>query len=320
MPEILSFQEQLNVERSYLLNKKQHLSILPYPVWSDTNRPKVYKKTRGVFNHSPQGIGGGGSNRNFARTNKLDLTEVTDTDVEMAMQFFGPQLRTAWDHNLIKKQRFCTIRLVGNGGPAVIFGRVSTCYPHDGEIRSIRQMDILFPRLETEPAIVTVTEKDILSDDFGDPPTSYLFRIQILGDAEDGSEFEGKDEDFQKKGFSAELNYEFDDLQSFHIQSDEQKFSMPWVYVISSRWISMLPKDIYAVVFANLKNILMQRNRIIINYHPDGYSSLNKVFKLRPGVSPIWFHDADTVDDVLDITEQTFNSLIMRPLSSLILQ
>jgi hypothetical protein len=179
----------------------------------------------------------------------------------------------------------------------------------------------LFPRLDEIPAIVVIKEKNILSGDFSsNQSASYLFSVQIFGNPEDGRDFEGYDEDFQRRGLNPELNYEYDSIQSFHIQSREQKIHLPWIYVISSRWLSVLPAEIYPVLIANLRNILMQRNRIIINYHPENLLVLNKVFKFIPGTTPFWFYDAETVDDVLEVIDATFDTLIMRPMNELLLE
>jgi hypothetical protein len=300
--------------------EKSNLTFALPSNWPESRQSRGNKKPELLFGSGHHGDGGGGWRGNYSRFEKLSLGCIYDSEVESAVQFFLPQLQIVLTQNQIKKDHFASIQLTGQDGPSSIFGQIITCSPREGDLRYVRRMEILFPRYDRMPGIVAVSENAILPAGFGEPITNYLFRIRVLGDPEDLSDFEGSDEDFQEKGFAPELSYEYADLQSFHIQSDEEKFTMPWVYVISSRWLSRLHPDIYGTITANIKNILMQKNRIIINYHPDGFQPLNKIFRLRPGVSSYWLHDADTVSDVLDITCQTFSGMITRPMADLLLQ
>ena len=77
-----------------------------------------------------------------------DLADITLGEVDEVYQFFKSQLVPSPAEAWIAKNYFCQLPLNRRGEerPPVVFGRVKTCFPGDGYVNNLDQMEMYFPR------------------------------------------------------------------------------------------------------------------------------------------------------------------------------
>ncbi|MBF8254107.1 MAG: Cytochrome c [Deltaproteobacteria bacterium] len=110
-----------------------------------------------------------------------DLASLTLGDVHDAYDFFKSQLLPSPYEAWVNTNYFCMLELVRrrDGRPPVFFGRVKICYPSDGYIHNIQDMELYFPNKNRKPDTVLLRAEDILLDP-GKPVQSYCARVKFF--------------------------------------------------------------------------------------------------------------------------------------------
>ena len=139
------------------------------------------------------------------------LTDITLGDVDDAIELFKHQLLPTQE-NWIRKNSFCQIPLKRKRGqPSTIFGRVKTCYPSDGILDNIEEMELYFPNRDGKPDVIHI-DKDEIGRDSQRPLQSYFMRVRVLASAEEKAELAESVSPLNADGFYPEYEAGYLDL------------------------------------------------------------------------------------------------------------
>lgn len=244
--------------------------------------------------------------QNFGR---VGLTEITYWEVQSVESKFLPQL-TLEHPTRIRTGIFCSLALrLGPNMPPRVFGMIVSCFPDNAtEIVNVHSIELLFPRVNQPPNLVTIDGSEIA---YHLPKIieTYLFRIPVFGGVEDFSDFEPYIEEGRIKGYEFEARTEPEELEYLRIDKN-LLFKYPKILIVTSRWLSMLRPEIYSSVIASLLFWLKQ-GQIIINYHPLGETiALNSVLQLHPSNNSPTFYDAFSVEEIFSGIDDGFEKVL----------
>jgi len=244
-----------------------------------------------------------------------DLADITLGEVKDAHRYFASQLVSSPYESWIATDQFCMLDLVqrNDGRPRAMFGRVKTCYPSDGQIRNIEDMELQLPNRKGKPDTVLLHNQDILLSP-NQPVHSYCMRVKFLGSPEDVTDFEQAEPLFFEKGFLPEFEVGYIDLLDLR---ELEKESYPWFYVIGSRWFASIPDSVQGEVRAALKN-LIQWEKVIFNYHPERLAgevrSLNRELGYKPGFTETFLIEPEDPQQTVHIVARTFEKIFQQPI------
>ena len=215
------------------------------------------------------------------------LSSITLGEVEYALNAFSHQLIPAHE-NWITKGHFCKIVLSRKDDerPPVVFGRVRTCYPSDGQVENIEHIEMLFPHKDSAPDLLHIHKNDI-SCFSPNPAEGYYFRVRFKASEEDAADFAESNSLFSANGFSIETDAGCYDL----LEMDHQnQAAYPLLYVVGSRWLNSIPDSLYIETLAQLERML-RWGKLIFNYHPDRLpkeiNTLNRILGYKHEFTPI---------------------------------
>lgn len=220
----------------------------------DSEPPRESQPPSGLGERKPEG----------EKSKYRPLGSITLGEVEQAMGLFEAQLIPAHDH-WIAKNHFCTLPLkrIRDGRPPLIFGYVTACFPSDGHIENVEDLELLFPHRDAPPDLLRLHKDDISLYSDRHAQSHYL-RVQVKGTAEDEAEFAGSEEMFHANGFHLGFDRGYYDLLDMNEQNQS---AHPHLYVIGSRWLAAVPPSTYFEVISKLKEMLGW-GKVIFNYHP----------------------------------------------------
>jgi len=244
-----------------------------------------------------------------------DLASLTLGEVNHAYHFFKSQLLPSPYESWLATNSFCTLELVRkrDGRPPVVFGRVKTCYPSDGYIHNIQDMELYFPNKDRKPDTVLLRAEDILLDR-AKPVQSYCLRVKFFASPEDMADFDQFENLFLDKGFIPEFTTGYIDLLDM---TEHDHAAYPWLYVIGSRWLASIPESVQPEIREKLKS-LIQWNRLIFNYHPERLpteiKSLNRELGYKVGFTDIFLIEPETPQQTIKIVQSTFEKIFQQPI------
>jgi len=243
--------------------------------------------------------------RGYREPASLTLGEVQD-----AYNFFKSQLLPSPYESWVATNYFCMLELVRkrDGRPPVVFGRIKTCYPSDGYIHNIQDMELHFPNKNRKPDTVLLRAEDILLDPTK-PIQSYCVRVKFFGSPEDRADFDQHENIFLDKGFVPEFTPGYIDLLDMN---EHDHAAYPWLYVIGSRWLASIPESLQPEIRERLKS-LIQWNKLIFNYHPERLPneirSLNRELGYKAGFTDIFLIEPEDPQQTVKIVESTFEKI-----------
>ena len=238
------------------------------------------------------------------------LSSITLGEVEDAMQLFEHQLLPA-HKNWIGRNCFCKIPLKRkrDGRPPVIFGHVKSCYPCDGQIENIEEIQLTFPLAEDKPDAILVNKSDI-SIYSTKPVESYYMRVRFLASAEDMADFAEADPMFMMNGFVLEFGPNLYDILEM---TEINQLIYPQLYVVGSRWLASVPESLQEEVHAKLEKMLQWKKQIF-NYHPSWLPTeinpLNRIFGYKYGFTETVLTEPGNPQETIYIIQKTFNSML----------
>jgi hypothetical protein len=244
-----------------------------------------------------------------------DLGSLTLGEVNDAYHFFRSQLLPSPYESWVATNHFCMLELVRrrDGRPPVVFGRVKTCYPSDGYIHNVQDMELYFPNKNKEPDTVLLRAEDILLDP-AKPIQSYCVRVKFFASPEDIADFDQYENLFLDKGFTPEFTPGYIDLLDM---TEHDHATYPWLYVIGSRWLASIPESVQPEIREKLKS-LIQWNRLIFNYHPERLPteirSLNRELGYKAGFTDIFLIEPETPQQTVKIVQSTFEKIFQQPI------
>ena len=244
-----------------------------------------------------------------------DLADIRLGEVQDAHRYFVNQLLPSPYQSWVARDQFCMLNLVrkNDGRPPALFGRVKACYPSDGYIHNIQDMELYFPNRERKPDTVLLRNEDILLSP-GHEAQAYCIRLRCLASPEEAAEFEAAVPLFMERGFLPEFESGYLDLLDLQ---DLHKEDYPWLYLIGSRWFASIPDSVQGEVRAALKN-LVSWDKVLFNYHPERFSgqvrSLNRELGYKPGFTERFLIEPEDPDQTLHIVATTFEKIFQQPI------
>ena len=251
----------------------------------------------------------GRDTRGYRELSTIMLGEVSEVQKHFASHLL-PSPYPAW----MATNHFCLLHLARQRGrPPAIFGRVKTCYPSDGYIQNIQEMEIHFPQKDSAPDIILL-HTDEISHDPQKLVQSYCVRVKILAAPEDMADFDGDENLFLEQGLLPEFESGYIDL----LELTEQNHSaLPWFYVISSRWFASIPESLQPEVRSALQN-LMHWDKLIFNYHPrlllPEIRTLNDELGLNYGFTEHFLITPHDPQQTAQIVASTFEKIFSQPM------
>jgi len=243
------------------------------------------------------------------------LSSIKLGDVDDAQKYFANQLIPSPYPAWIRANHFCNLTLSRkrDGRPPMIFGRVKTCYPTDGYINNIQDIELQFPNKQGPPAPVLLSTTDIVS-----PPQgviqSYGIRVKFLASAEDVADFQPFENLFTAQGFVLDATDDYIDL--LHLNEFE-KNSHPWFYIVGSRWFASIPDSVRDEIRNSLKS-LVGWDKFIFNYHPKwlppDIRPLNSELDFNYGFSEHYLITPESPQQTAHIVTKSFGQIFLQPM------
>lgn len=245
-----------------------------------------------------------------------DLSTITLGEVKDAHKYFATQLLPSPYPAWIGTNYFCMMDLDRKRGrPPAIFGRVKTCYPSDGYLQNIQEMEIYFPQRDSKPDIVLLHSDDIIHDPHK-PVQSYCMRVKFLVSEEDFGDFNEYENLFLEQGFLPEFETGFIDLLDMNEQNQN---TLPWFYLIGSRWFASVPDTFRVDVREQLRK-LIHWNKLLFNYHPENLpheiKSLNRELGYKHGFTDIVLIEPETPQQTTQLVAATFEKIFQQPINN----
>jgi len=265
--------------------------------------PLEQKQDQGRKNEPPPKKPGTGKYR--------ELGDLTLGEVEDVYNYFRNQLVAAPAEAWIAKNYFCQLPLKrrGDDRPPVVFGRIKTTYPSDGQIQNIEELELHFPRTGAAPDLLHIGFDDL---SLQKPIHSYCIGVKFYLSEEEMADFSRSENIFIEKGFAPLYDNGYIDL----LEGNEQNAaSLPWLYVIGSGWFASIPDSMQPEIRGHLHN-LVSWNKVIFNYHPKRYDlryrSLNDELDFQYGFTDHYLVAPQDTGQALRKVEESFGEMFMR--------
>lgn len=239
------------------------------------------------------------------------LTSITLGEVDEAMRHFMPQLVASPADGWIAKNYFCELPVwqKAEEQSPLVFGRVRTTFPSDGNVQNIEQMELYFPRIETGSDLLLVHRSDI---HWQRPVHSYCVGVKMHLSEAEMADFSRSENIFIEKGFAP--LYETGYLDLLEVNEQNQS-SLPWLNVIGSEWFASVPDSVQPEMRARLRE-LAGWNKVMLNYHPRRYSlrylPLNDELDFNYGFTKHYLLAPQDTNQALQKAEQAFGEIFMQ--------
>lgn len=240
-----------------------------------------------------------------------DLASITLSEVEDAYLHFQSQLVPSPVEGWIAKNYFCQLPLQRNVDkrPPVVFGRVKSMYPSDGQIQNIEVLEIHFPRPAAAPDLVQVQDHDL---DPSRAAQTYCLGVKLYVSEQEMKDFSQSENIFLEKGFAPLYENGYLDLLDLH---EQDQSATHWLHVIGSEWFASIPDSVQPEIREQLRN-LVRWNNIVFNYHPRRhvmrYLSLNEELEFNYGFTEHYLVAPQNTEQVLKKLEESFSEIFMR--------
>jgi hypothetical protein len=242
-----------------------------------------------------------------------DLADITLGEVEEVYHYFRDQLVPSPIESWVAKNYFCQLPLKrrGEDRPPVVFGRVRTCYPSDGDIHNIEELEMYFPRTAqpAEPDLLHLRDDDIALQK---PVQSYCVGVKLYVTEQEMADFSRSENIFIEKGFAPLYENGYIDLLDVN---EGNHAATHWLYVIGSGWFASIPDSVQPEIREQLRN-LTRAHKVILNYHPRRYSlqyrSLNEELGFQYGFTEQYLIAPQDTDQALRKVEELFGEMFMQ--------
>ena len=244
-----------------------------------------------------------------------DLASITLGEVNDAYQFFESQLLpTSPDPSWVAANLFCMVdirRRRGDHRPPALFGRVRACYPSDGYIDNITDMEMHFPTKKGKPEAVLLRNEDIHADK---PVRSFGVRVKFRASREEIDEFKQFGNLFLASGLIPEYSEDFGDLLELR-EADKESYA--WLHVIGSRWFAAIPESVQPEIRESLKK-LIRWDKLLFNYHPQRlfpkFKTLIMQLDFNYGFTDHFLVAPDNPMDTVRIVASAFDRIFQQPI------
>jgi hypothetical protein len=244
-----------------------------------------------------------------------DVASVTMGEVNEAYKHYYKQLLTSPAPGWLAPNYFCMVHLAPGytPRPPAVFGRVKTCYPADGYIQNIQELEIALPNKRGAPDLIHLRGRDVLQTP-EKPVQSFCVRVRVLASQADLADFAGQEGLFFQQGFAPEFQSNYIDLLEVNEQDHK---SVPWLYVIGSRWFASVPVSMQAEVREKLTKLIHWK-KLVFNYHPEHLPrevrTLNRELGFKAGFTKQFLIEPETPGQVVEIVSRRFEKLFEKPM------
>jgi hypothetical protein len=297
--------------------------ISPRVKWQDFSLP-IRKTAKSNIQTRIQSGGGDSSNPRNLSWDDFSWVEIKEAFDTLKPQLF-PKIKAenglfeapSISSDIIKDKCFGLISLKSydEDKPPGVFGKIMSSFPENSTIKTLHQAELFVPN-KTKP----LGKKKITTGDIevtGVVKTWYM-NVAFYGTAEDFEEMGKAENDFHREGFHLERLTDPQPIEQYFALPKETKALQPWIYIISSSWLSRLDIHVANLVIANLRFLLEKETRIILNYISHPNLKLNETCDLKLGRDPVLFLEAKTPVDARDEIRDGFNELFKKPLDSIL--
>ena len=238
------------------------------------------------------------------------LDSISIGEVEQVILHYKPQLVASPAEGWIARNYFCQVPLKRKGEerPSVVFGRIKTCFPSDGNVQNIEEAEMYFPRRDATPDIVHLLPDDIA---LHKPVYSFCIGVKMYLSEQEQVDFSRSENIFIEKGFAPLYNTGYGELLEVNEQNHA---SQPSLYVFGSEWFASVPDSMQAEIREQLRG-LVRWNKTLLNYHPRRYSlqyrSLNDELDFNYGFSEHFLTMPQDTNQALLKLDETFGESFM---------
>ncbi len=236
------------------------------------------------------------------------LDTITIGDVDEVYRYFQSQLVSSSNDSWIARNYFCSLPLKrkGDGRPSAVFGRVKTCFPSEGHVLNVDEMEVYFPRKDGVPDVLHLFGDDVA---LHKPVASYCMGVKCFVSEQEKADFSLWENSFASRGFTP--LYTSDPLRLYEM-NEQNHVSYPWLYLIGSEWLALNAGE---PIRERLRD-LVYWNKVILNYHPKRYSlqyrSLNEELDFNYGFSERVVLTPRSPDQALQKVEEGFAAMFMK--------
>jgi len=245
-----------------------------------------------------------------------ELSSITLGEVNDAYEYYAGQLLPSPYPAWVGTNYFCMVPLVRRRTqrPPAVFGRIKTCYPSDGYVQNIQELELYLPCKDRTPDIVHLRTDDILFTP-NKPLQSYCVRMRFLATPEDIADFAEQEQLFLQQGFLPEFSTNYIDILDIN---EHNHMALPWIYVISSRWFASIPVSIQPEIREKLTK-LIHWNKVIFNYHaelllPREVHSLNRELGMKAGYTERFLIEPEDPKQTVQVVARTFDKIFNQPM------
>ena len=263
----------------------------------------VEKQDQGQQNENPP------QNQNTGKYRPLG--SVTLGEVDDALQYYLPQMVPSPVEGWIARSYFCElpVRQRADDQSPVVFGRVRTCFPGDGHVQNVDQMELYFPNADAGPDLLNVRRTDILLQQ---PVQSYCVGVRMYLSEGEVEDIRRSENIFIEKGFAPLYETGYLDLLDMH---EQDHASLLWLNVIGSEWFASIPDSVQPEIRERLRT-LADWNMLLLNYHPKRhalrYFSLNEELDFNYGFTRHFLMMPQDSNQVLQKVDASFGDIFMQ--------
>jgi hypothetical protein len=191
-----------------------------------------------------------------------------------------------------------------------VFGRVKTCYPSDGVLDNIEELELYFPQKDRAPDVLHL-HKDEIRRSSQKHAQSYFVRVRVFASEREATELSEAASLLGMNGFYPEFDTGYLDLLDM---TSQNQTSYPWLYVIGSRWFDSVPDSLQTEMAGKLKEMIGWDRRIF-NYHPGWLSNeintLNRTLGFKYGFTDTVLTEPGDAKQVGFIVAKLFEQSIL---------
>lgn len=240
-----------------------------------------------------------------------DLESIALGELEDAIHLFQTQLVPSPVEGWIGKNYFCQLPLKRSvrDVPPLVFGRVKTIYPSEGQIHNMEEMEMYFPRLDGPPDVLHIHDHDI---SFQKPAQSFCVGVKFYLSEEEIADFRASENIFIEKGFAP--LYETGSVELLDV-TEQNYAALPWLHVIGSGWFASIPDSLQPEIREQLRH-LVRWGTMVFNYHPKRYAlqylSLNDELDFQYGFSEHYLVAPQNTEQTLRKLDESFSEIFMQ--------
>jgi len=239
------------------------------------------------------------------------LDSIRIGEVQAAIDAFRPQLVASPMPEWVARNYFCQLPLnrQGEDRPSAVFGRVKTCFPSDGNVQNVEELEMYFPRKDAKPDLLHLRLDDIA---LHKPVYSSCVGVKMYLSEVEQADFSRSENIFIERGFAPIYNTGYGELLDI---TEQNQFQLPSLYVFGSEWFATVPDSWQPDVKTQIRN-LVRWNKVVLNYHPKRYTlqyrSLNDELDFSYGFSQHYLVMPQDTNQVLKKVDDEFEQILIQ--------